>query len=106
MAGTIPFRDKTGVRRNDSDLCARPSFARRRERGSANDSMIDVTQLIPGRFYWVLVRSSTKTLEWQPARFTGATCQGDGAKWDFIGFNRDVGHHFIEVVDIGPELPS
>ena len=66
--------------------------------------MTDVTQLVPGRFYWVLVRSSTKHPEWQPARFAGATCQGDGAKWDFISFNSDVGRHFVEVVDIGPEL--
>ncbi|MCW2330814.1 hypothetical protein M2229_011497, partial [Bradyrhizobium japonicum] len=40
-----------------------------------------------------------------PARF-GATCQGDGAKWDFIGFNSDVGHLFVEVVDIGSEILS
>ena len=73
--------------------------------GSASDSKTDVTQLIPGRFYWVLVRSSTKHPEWQPARF-GATCQGDGAKWDFIGFNSDVGHLFVEVVDIGSEILS
>ncbi|SDF32396.1 hypothetical protein SAMN05216337_105142 [Bradyrhizobium brasilense] len=69
---------------------------------AANDSMSDVTHLTPGGFYWVLVRSSTKRPEWQPARC--ATCQGDGVKWDFIGFNSDVGHHFVEVVDIGPEL--
>ena len=74
--------------------------------GSTNDSMTDVTQLIQGRFYWVLVRSSTKHPEWQPARFTGVACQSAGAKWDFIGFNSDVGHHFVEVVDIGPELLS
>ncbi|MGY8685263.1 hypothetical protein Q2941_47165 [Bradyrhizobium sp. UFLA05-153] len=65
--------------------------------------MTDVTQLIPGRFYWVLVRSSTKNPEWQPAHFTGVACQSACAKWDFIGFNSDVGHHFVEVVDIGPE---
>ena len=74
--------------------------------GSASDFMTDVTQLIPGRFYWVLVRSSTKHPEWQAARFAGATCQGDGAKWDFIGFNSDVDHLFIEVVDIGSEILS
>lgn len=74
--------------------------------GSASDSMTDVTQLIPGRFYWVLVRSSTKHPEWQATRFAGATCQGDGAKWDFIGFNSDVGHLFVEVVDIGSEILS
>ncbi|MCA6104346.1 MULTISPECIES: hypothetical protein [Bradyrhizobium] len=66
--------------------------------------MTDVTHLIPGRFYWVLVRSSMKNPEWQPARFTGAACRGDSVKWDFIGFNSDVGHHFVEVVDLGPEL--
>ncbi|MBR1070605.1 hypothetical protein ABIF65_011464 [Bradyrhizobium japonicum] len=65
--------------------------------------MTDVTQLIPGRFYWVLVRSSTPNPEWRPARFTGVACQGAGAKWDFISFNSDVGHHFVEGVDIGPE---
>jgi hypothetical protein len=72
--------------------------------GSTNDSMTDVTQLIQGRFYWVLVRSSTKHPEWQPARFTGVAGRSAGAKWDFIGFNSDVGHYFVEVVDIGPEL--
>ena len=87
-------------------VCARPTVGRRRERGSANDCMTDVTQLIPGCFYWVLVRSSTKHPEWQPARFTGVSCQSASAKWDFIGFNSDVGHYFVEVVDIGPELVS
>jgi len=46
--------------------------------------MADVTQLIQGRFYWVLVRSSTKQPEWQPARFTGVAGRSAGTKWDFI----------------------
>ena len=66
--------------------------------------MPDIAHMNQGRFYWVLVRSSTKDPEWQPARFTGLTGQSAGAKWDFIGFNSDVGHRFIEVVDVGPEL--
>lgn len=66
--------------------------------------MTDLTQLIRGRFYWVLVRSSTKHPEWQPARFMGVACQSAGAKWDLIGFNSDVSHHFVEVVEVGPEL--
>jgi hypothetical protein len=62
--------------------------------------MTDIARLNQGRFYWVLVRASTKDPEWQPARFTGVA----GARWNFIGFNGDIGHHFIEVVDIGPEI--
>lgn len=38
------------------------------------------------------------------ARFTHIVSHGTGASWDFIGFNGDIGHHFIEVVDIGPEI--
>ena len=68
--------------------------------------MTDVAQLNQGRFYWVLVRSSTKDPEWQPARFNGVSGGTAGAKWDFVGFNRDVGHYFVEIVDIGPELPE
>jgi hypothetical protein len=66
--------------------------------------MTDIAQLNQGRFYWILVRASTKGPEWQPARFTGLAGHSAGAKWDFIGFNSDVGHHFVEVVEIGPEL--
>jgi hypothetical protein len=66
--------------------------------------MTDIAQLNQGRFYWVLVRASTKDPEWQPARFTGFASHGAGAAWNFIGFNSDVGYHVIEVVDIGPEL--
>jgi len=66
--------------------------------------MTNIAQLNHGRFYWVLVRSSTKDPEWQPARFTGVAGQSAGAKWDFIGFNSDVGHYFVETVDIGPGL--
>ena len=66
--------------------------------------MTDIAPLNQGRFYWVLVRSSTKDPEWRPARFTGAAGHSPAAKWDFIGFNRDVGHHFVEIADIGPEL--
>ena len=69
-----------------------------------DETMTDIAQLNQGRFYWVLVRSSTKDSEWQPARFTGIASHGAGARWNFIGFNSDVAHHFIEVVDIGPEL--
>jgi hypothetical protein len=63
-----------------------------------------VAQLKERYFYWVLVHSSTKDPEWQPARFTGAAGHSAGGTWDFIGFNSDVGHHFVEVVEIGPEL--
>ena len=66
--------------------------------------MTDIAQLNQGRFYWVLVRSSTKDPQWQPARFTHIVSHGTGASWDFIGFHGDIGHHFIEVVDIGPEI--
>jgi hypothetical protein len=66
--------------------------------------MTDVAQLNQGRFYWVLVRSSAQGPEWQPARFTGIAGHGAGGKWQFIGFNNDVGHHFVEVVEIGAEL--
>ena len=59
-----------------------------------------------GHFYWVLVHSSAKDPEWQPARFTGVAGHSSGAKWDLIGFNSDVGHYFVEVVEIGPELTS
>jgi len=54
-----------------------------------------------GKYYWVLVRSSKKDPEWQPARFTGVAGDGVGMTWDFIGFNSDVGHHFVEVVEVG-----
>lgn len=67
--------------------------------------MTDVAQLNEGHFYWILVRSSTKHSEWQPARFK---CAGEGriAIWDFVGFNGDIGDRFVEVVDIGPELAA
>ena len=68
------------------------------------DPTTDIAQLKQGRFYWVLVRSSTKDPEWQPARFTGVAGRSSGAKWDVIGFNSDVAQHFVEVVEIGPEL--
>jgi hypothetical protein len=71
---------------------------------SGPDATTDIAQLRQGRFYWVLVRSSTKDPEWQPARFTGVAGHSSGAKWDLIGFNSDVAHHFVEVVEIGPEL--
>jgi len=45
-------------------------------------------------------------MTWQPARFTGVACQSAGAKWALIGFNSDVGHLFVEVVDIGSEILS
>jgi hypothetical protein len=63
-----------------------------------------VAQLKRGHFYWVLVRSSTEDPEWQPARFAGAVGHSAGGTWHLIGFNSDVGHHFAEVVEIGPEL--
>lgn len=52
--------------------------------------MTDIAQLNQGHFHWVLVRSSTKDPEWQPARFTGVAGHGVGPKWDLIGFNSDV----------------
>ena len=66
--------------------------------------MTDIAQLNQGRFYWVLVRASTKDAEWQPARFSRLAGPAARPKWDFIGFNGDVGHHFVEIVEIGPEL--
>ena len=63
-----------------------------------------VAQWKEGYFYWVLVRSSAKDPEWQPARFVGVAGHGAGATWQFIGFNGGIGRHFVEVVDVGPEL--
>ena len=67
----------------------------RRYKINGPDATTDIAQLKQRRFYWVLVRSSTNDPEWQPARFAGVA-----------GFNSDVGHHFIEIVEIGPELTS
>lgn len=61
--------------------------------------------LIIGRYYWVAVKSSRKAAEWQPARFTGVAGDSIGPTWDFIGFNTDVGHHFVEVIEVGPWIP-
>jgi hypothetical protein len=60
--------------------------------------------LIVGRYYWVLVQSSRKAPEWQPARFTGKSLDSVGLSWDFVGFNSADGHHFLEVIEIGEEL--
>lgn len=57
-----------------------------------------------GAYYWVLVRSSRKASEWQPARFTGKSLDSVGLSWDFVGFNSADGHHFLEVIEIGAEL--
>jgi hypothetical protein len=50
------------------------------------------------------VPAKAKDPECQPARFTGIASREADARWDFIGFNSDVAHYFLEVVDIGPEL--
>ena len=73
---------------------------------AATCGMTDIAQLNQGRFYWVLIRSSTKDPEWQPARFAGVSGHGAGAKWHLIGLNTDVGHYFFEVTDIGTELTA
>lgn len=67
--------------------------------GTAREQSMDI-----GKYYWVLVTSSRKAPEWQPARFTGIAGDSIGATWDFIGFNSDVGHHFVEVLKIGTEI--
>jgi hypothetical protein len=68
--------------------------------------MTDIAKLKQGSFYWVLVRSSAKDPVWQPARFAGVAGRSSRKKWDLIGFNSDVGHYFVEVVEIGPELTA
>ena len=62
------------------------------------------SELTTGRYYWVLVQSSKKEPEWQPARFTGVSGDSAGATWDFIGFNSDSGHHFVEVKQVGGQI--
>lgn len=64
----------------------------------------ELPELLSGKFYWVLVKSSRALPEWQPARFTGVAGDSLGMTWDFIGFNSDVGHHFVEVVEVGKQL--
>lgn len=59
-----------------------------------------------GKFYWVLVKSSRKEPEWQPARFTGKSLDSVGMSWDFVGFHSTDGHHFLEVEAIGPPLSA
>ena len=69
------------------------------------ENRMSETELKVGRYYWVLVQSSKKEPEWQPARFTGVS--GDsagGTTWDFIGFNSDSGHHFVEVKQVGGQI--
>ena len=68
------------------------------------EDMAQERTLTVGRYYWVAVKSSRKAAEWQPARFTGIAGDSVGPTWDFIGFNTDVGHHFVDVVDVGPEI--
>ena len=60
-------------------------------------------ELTRGAYYWVLVQSSKKAPEWQPARFTGID-GGNLLTWDFVGFNCDVGHHFVEVISVGDAI--
>lgn len=59
--------------------------------------------LTVGAYYWVLVKSSRKAPEWQPARFTGVDCSGL-MTWDFVGFLSADGHHFVEVIDVGEQI--
>jgi len=72
------------------------------ERGELRVS--EVTNLLPGRFYWVLVRSSTTDAEWQPARFLRLDSSNGPSQWSLIGFNADLASYFVEVADIGAEL--
>lgn len=57
-----------------------------------------------GKYYWVLLKLARRDPEWQPARFTGIAGDSAGATWDYIGFNSDIGHHFVEVLEVGPEV--
>lgn len=68
------------------------------------DNTASERTLRPGTYYWVLVSSSRKAPEWQPARFTGKSLDSVGMSWDFIGFLSADGHHFVEVLKIGKEL--
>jgi len=58
-----------------------------------------------GKFYWVLVDDSRQAgQEWQPARFTGRSGDGDARlTWDFVGLRSEDGHHFAEVIKIDSE---
>lgn len=67
--------------------------------GTAREQSMDV-----GKYYWVLVTSSRKSPEWQPARFTGMSLDSVGMSWDFIGFLSTDGHHFVDVLKIGNEI--
>lgn len=67
--------------------------------------MAQEQNLIIGDYYWVLVKSSRTPQTWQPARFTGVAGDSVGMTWDYIGFNSDVGHHFVEVIEVGPWIP-
>jgi len=58
-----------------------------------------------GSYYWVFVSVEGAQPEWQPARFTGFSGDGDGvATWDFVGLRSEDGHHFAEVIDVLREV--
>jgi hypothetical protein len=64
-----------------------------------------------GAFYWVRVvadserEAMTPETEWQPARYTGQCGDASAAHtWDFIGRASADGHHFVDVMQVGPEI--
>lgn len=83
--------------------------------------------LTVGVFYWVrMVIGEERTAMiphtvWAPARFTGFSADTHAREvliggtihaiayspetWDFVGFRSDDGHHFVDVMDVGPEIP-
>lgn len=82
--------------------------------------------LTPGCFYWVRMVIGDERANiipkttWMPAMYTGKSAdtvareetRGDEVvlvayspdTWDFIGFRSDDGHHFVDVVQVGPQI--
>lgn len=66
-------------------------------------------ELQKGAFYWVnIIANDTNeglfSDSWQPARYTGRAGDSIGDTWDFLGRLSANGHHFIEVMKVGPEI--
>ena len=64
-----------------------------------------------GAFYWVRTvadaerEATMPQTEWQPARYTGQCGDASAAHtWDFIGRASADGHHFVDVMQVGPEI--
>ena len=66
--------------------------------------MAEEKTLTVGSYYWVLLNLARRAPEWQPARFTGISADSVGATWDYIGFLSADGHHFVNVIEVGPEI--